>query len=235
MPPMGKSLRDRSRQSLGRPGQRGEPVKERGHEVQILAHPRSLREFALPRCPCEHPSRILKYGPGETGEIAGHGDTGNGGAPSVLDPPEELVEAMLSLPALGNDVGRDPLLPLAEPGPARPRSGIHRLKAVNEQTESTVQTVIRSWVAVRIVHQFANMKASEHCTGASKNRPLNSTTWQSLLSDGRCDRPFPSKIEKNGALHRQVLPLLNSDPDAVLGALHVKITRPEGDLVISGR
>jgi len=59
---------------------------------------------------------VLKDCPGKAREFAGDGNGRDGGSSALLDPSEEFVEAMLSFPAMCDDVGRDSLLSLSKPG-----------------------------------------------------------------------------------------------------------------------
>ncbi len=51
---------------------------------------------------------VLEHGPGEAGEFPG--DDGDAGAPTFLDLTKQLVESVLSFPAVGHHVGRKSFL-----------------------------------------------------------------------------------------------------------------------------
>jgi len=59
---------------------------------------------------------VLEHGPDEAGEFPGNGYDGDSGSSTFLDPTKQLVESVLSLPAVGHHLGRESLLPLSEPG-----------------------------------------------------------------------------------------------------------------------
>ena len=59
---------------------------------------------------------VLQDRPGESGEFSRYGHGGDGGPSALLDPSEQLVETMLSFPAMGDDVGGHTLLALSESG-----------------------------------------------------------------------------------------------------------------------